>query len=969
MRMRKLLLTTVLCSGLMAGASTNCQAQANSTETLNPNSDWAVSQLAASQIGGQPYCALARRFNNNMILTMARNSRDEGSVAIDFQQSRLNSGQTYYVTLDPGFGKERAFNVRPVSGRALVIRMGKDYEFTDAMNKSGKLKIDVSGKTYAFNLPSLSNGERRLGECLAQLIEPAAGPGAVQSMTPLPAAPVQSSYIPASASAPPRPAGPGASTTVAPLPVSDSPDSAAHGNDIDKLREENTRLRNALERERRVYEDRYMQDSQGSSVSAELNEKIRLLEMENKQLKQQVSYQPAPEPQNCPTPDTAALDSIKKQLAALQDENSHLKAAASAQSSSGDELAQLRDENLSLKQDLAAMKTRNAMLEQQIAANKTAAAANTANTADIQDLQARLDKLQEENQKLKADNASYAKGGADVPVSLAQLRSVEEQLRHVQGERDKLRQQISDVNQGKRKDLLDISSKNWDLEQATRRFNEAEREIERLGRQLEDEKTKCATDKKKLEYMLFDPTVAKKEQISKLVDLEGKVKTAQATLDDQKSSYEQKLASLQKQSEAAQQSMNIQKAEYDQKMAVLKQEIASRGQASDATKQRVAALEKQLAQKAAEAKDTETQIAMLQSKVEQARTSASQQASSQLVAIRQERDELAQQKTDVDAENKRLNDTIALLEKQLDTVQASAADAQQAVNDPAKDQKIAQLQQENATLSSQRDRLEHERSMLEDKQGQLTDKIASLEAALSNIQTAAGGPASLPDPVASEPVPTKTYKMSSTGHMQQYPKPATPQAQQAPAPQYNEAQQLEQQEQYQSFGKSVQKSVEPAVAPSSAKLMSASALKSILDQAQVPVQGKIKKVDSGKGDIVAYSWDTGVLFGSAEQRPLGSADQFDKLAQSYIQQTKSRCQGDFAAVPVTDTSSGGTRISAYEIACVNGGDGAAASLVFHSDGKVFTTIAHETGLNSMDTAMDVRDRLVGTLMQGRIVSR
>src|SRR5690606_21487595 len=99
-------------------------------------------------------------------------------------------------------------------------------------------------------------------------------------------------------------------------------------------------------------------------------------------------------------------------------------------------------------------------------------------------------------------------------------------------------------------------------------------------------------------------------------------------------------------------------------------------------------------------------------------------------------------------------------------------------------------------------------------------------------------------------------------------------------------------------------------------------------------------------DFVAYSWDADQLFGSAEQMQMSAASQFDDLVGRYLEKTKARCMGDFAAVPVLSEKSGTLRVSSYEIACVSGRGGASASLVFYNDGKRFTAIAHETGLDN-----------------------
>ncbi len=785
---RKWFLTTVVCSGLFIAGGMANKAMAQTSMVLQPNSNWAVSKLEATQVGGTPYCALAQRFNNDLILTLARNSHDEGSVAIDFQKVALNNSQSYAVTLKPGFDQNRFFNVRPVSGKALVIRLGKDYAFHDALSRSGQLEVDISGESYNFNLPDLSEGQKKLTECLVNLVEPAAG----TSSAPITPMPPQKSYTTASSD-----------NNISSPPAKSAPPA------LQAMREENMRLRNALERERRIYEDRYMHESQGSNMTAEINEKIRILEMENTQLKQQLAYSPAPppvEPLSCPKPDNKISKEIKN------------------------ELSLLRDDNLRLKQGIAAQKAKQALLERQLT-EKTASdtSGEAAKDAIMVRLRTHVRQLEEENRALKAASAT---GAIDTTsVSLAQVRSLEEQLRYVQQDRDKLLGQIESVAQGKEGKLLNISSDNWNLEQASRRFNEAEREIRRLGRELEEQRTHCAMEKKNLEYMLFDPEIAKEEQISKLIQLEK-----------QNIEFEGKVTVLE-----------LEQIEYEQKVLLLEQDIAANSNNNTPS-------------------EYTARIAMLETELEESRLAALQNTAptAEFNAIRQERD------------------------------------------------------------------------MLADQKNQLSMEVASLESVLASIQTSTGTPASPPPPVMAEPV-----SLQNDNNVAYYNEQETYQYQ-AAAPR-------------------------AAIAPTATvgNLITATALKAILDQAQVPVQGPISQAEGTAEDsnFVAYSWDTGTSFGSAEQQPLGNINRFDELAHNYLENTRSRCQGDFAAVPVMAEQAGAMRVSSYEIACINAQGGASASVVFYNDGNLFTTIAHEAGLEGMDGAMDIRDRLVNLLMQTQIASR
>ncbi len=94
---------------------------------------------------------------------------------------------------------------------------------------------------------------------------------------------------------------------------------------------------------------------------------------------------------------------------------------------------------------------------------------------------------------------------------------------------------------------VDISTDNWDLERATMRYNEAERQIKRLGRELAKERARAAAEKEELQAMLFDPQVTSQQQIAKLAELEEQLSEAQIKLAEQKLRFEERIRTLESQ--------------------------------------------------------------------------------------------------------------------------------------------------------------------------------------------------------------------------------------------------------------------------------------------------------------------------------------------------------------------------------------------------------------------------------------
>ncbi len=161
--------------GLMAASGAVVpQAQAQKGIALQPATQWAVNKIEASD-GQNGYCAMARRFRPNTILTFARNSAEEASFALDFQTPKFRQGDAMEVLLDPGAGQQRAFEVYPVSNQAFVIRLGADGAFFSALEKTGYLRVEFGEKSYNFDLADIDVGQMRLASCVADAIMPAAG--------------------------------------------------------------------------------------------------------------------------------------------------------------------------------------------------------------------------------------------------------------------------------------------------------------------------------------------------------------------------------------------------------------------------------------------------------------------------------------------------------------------------------------------------------------------------------------------------------------------------------------------------------------------------------------------------------------------------------------------------------------------------------------------------------------------------
>lgn len=908
MHIRNLLLSGVVF-GSVAMMSSASWAQTAPKVVYKPQGEWAVTRMAAKGPGKDPYCTMARRFGENTILTFARNAKDETSLAMDFPPNTLAKGQSYYVTLDAGSNEKRAFDVTPVSDKAMVIRLGQDMKFHDALNSTGVLNVDVAGLQFEFDVPDMAKGHQDLGGCVTSIIEPAAGMSAklsqAEPMKMAEAAPVEAA--PLKEIVPVADDGQivrRASDDILAAPITNSmPDNMpstmpetspmprmneAQTSEAEALREENMRLKNALERERRAYEDRAMTESSGSSQVSEVMEKLKLLEKENSDLKYQVADARSGAPQ------TASVSPAS---------------CAPGDASQAGEISMLREENARLKSDMAVQKT--AMTQLEMKAGQAGEGNAAADNAAVSRMQSRIDELLAQNSQLQTDvmsaqaSASAAAVKSDGSISISQLRSVEAQLQAVEQERDNLRAQIEKVGAGKEEDLIKLSGSDWTLEQATRRYNEAEREIRRLGGQLEQAHTQCSTEKKEIEYMLFDPEIATQEQISRLMTLETEVNAAKAELgkkdaevSDKMGAYEEQLAKLQAELDAAKSSST--------EVAALKNELT-------VSKQTAAEKEK-LAMRVAEL---------------EAERSRSEISESERLSL-QERVSMLE------------NEKVALEQKLMAAIQPAGGAARVGIErmpPQAAEPVMAQTVDVEPVVAVP------------------TQAPVELAAYASSSKLSAGAVSSRDDSIYSAPVVALAPKSAVASDSFVTTKDVVEPVIQAAA--------LEA-----SMSDHVTSQVAQPVAVPSSNLVTAEALSSQLRQAGLALSGDVKKADNVSGPgFVAYSWNASGLFGSAEQKPMANAEQFMTMVNQYLDKTKSRCTGDFAASPVPTQSVAGVQVASYEIACIGADSaGATAALVFYGKDGLFTTVAHEASMDTMDVAMDARDRIVASLSSGKVTN-
>ena len=345
--MRPLFLCTAAACSLLMGVL-SASVQAKEVPSLSPTSGWAVNRITDAAGASGPYCALAREYENGTVVSLGRNTDGEYSLAVDFQKDRFDTGRAYSIMVQPAPGQARAFELAAATNRAMVVRLGRDSGFFQALQSSQNLKVDISGTAYTFSMPDIARGESDLQACVGSL-QPG---GAKTAARPAPEQPeVQKAGIQKTDTQKPD-SLPSATAATLNRDVLNqdllNADAGSVSGDFSarklsvpgrvsrsrhspvSLEEENKRLKTALEEERQRYETALTQGVESNKV-AEMEEKVRLLEKENRAL-QARSSAPAPVPAARPSPsvpqlepDTAQIAGLEQKIRKIETENTALR--------------------------------------------------------------------------------------------------------------------------------------------------------------------------------------------------------------------------------------------------------------------------------------------------------------------------------------------------------------------------------------------------------------------------------------------------------------------------------------------------------------------------------------------------------------------------------------------------------------------------------------------------------------------
>ena len=692
--------------------------------TLAPRTDWSLTKIDRTAEGGKSYCTLSRKYDNGVVLSLARNQAEEYSLAVDFQKDVFKPGESLKINLQPGPGQIRAYDMMPSSEKAVVIRLGWDTGFFDALNASQKMKVRIGDQGYSFPMPQIANGQDKLKSCMEEL------------------------QIAAKGGAPAKPT----TDVLAAAPTAGASDFAA--SKIESRTAQMASAKEEVEAQEKAVLENFARSIEAREPSLT---KEKTQEPAQRTAKAEVTQTPPKKPENIDARNAAreeagrvaAITSIspaagqadgvaakaeKEKAAALQRELDTLAAANAA-------LKKKKDEELAKSaQQIESLKRQNSdelsKTSEQLEVLKNKNQADLTRSAEqITALQARLNQIAKENDALKAQSAQPS---PQAQQRLAEMADEQKQLeeRLVAAESEKAMLSVEQVNLATR--TAELEKRNAELAEALRQTEQKMAEASSLASQKSDQQVKTLQARlseivAENERLKEQSKTAQKTEAEKL-KLEASLKETQQKADaaarasaDLKA-MQDRVATMEAEKAASIAAIEAENAALKEKAQTISPDAQKKIDAAEAEKK---ALEAKLA-------DAQKQAAEAKAKAEAAHQLAMQQPESGAAGmtplpVSAEQSEMLEK---TQAEKKALEEKVAALEKTL------AETATQAGGDTNTQIQIKQLEAKNAqleeALKSAQTRIAEAALNTEGKAiRKITELESKLEAAQSDNKTLA----------------------------------------------------------------------------------------------------------------------------------------------------------------------------------------------------------------------------------------
>lgn len=570
-----------------------------------PAKAWNItaSPVVEAASGGKN-CTIGNEFNNGFIMELSGSSAGIENLNINFIQPAFEAGETYDVSLTVPGSISKSVTGQAVQGEILSVNVAGQADLYSALRTAGVLDVRLTDNVFRFYMTGFADSMKRFDECVGGAKAPAApqpeqikeaAAEAPQEIAPeeeaVPVASIKTEdgRVVVDLTKPPafdtNAAEQKSTETVSPRVTSHNisedvyempfeaqqmeagvkaPGSASQKEEINWAQTSEDAKEGIEQAEGSVADEKI-----SSGVSGALNGKKperggykRLSERLAEEMK---SLAPPPAPSasapGMPAPAAPAAVAVESAPPAM-------KASSQVQAASAAAIAAAKEEKSSddgiqatyIPEDKSAEKP---IEKETINFNQPAPDSAEDNVKSFSSPEMKINRR---STKVETDltglsdvepssskdeepfqSTRFESGKTSDTAMRDKIVELEKMIRELNRENENLEGDLKGALQQSKNEQASVSSENWNLERATMRYNEAERQIERLGQQLQRERATCETESRKLENMLFDPEVTDQKQMERLTTLEREIEAAKAEQDDQRRQYEERIRLLEDQ--------------------------------------------------------------------------------------------------------------------------------------------------------------------------------------------------------------------------------------------------------------------------------------------------------------------------------------------------------------------------------------------------------------------------------------
>ena len=153
---------------------------ATSSQAVTPSSLGTLKQIDKWKVGivdpeGQSFCAMVNKFDQNVGLAFAMSPEGYGSVAVDVSTAQFTPGETYQVSLSANGAKAGTYSGRATSVRSVVVQVGQNTKFYDALKSNASLGVGLPQFDAQFTLVKFGPSYRQLVDCAQTLTSGVSG--------------------------------------------------------------------------------------------------------------------------------------------------------------------------------------------------------------------------------------------------------------------------------------------------------------------------------------------------------------------------------------------------------------------------------------------------------------------------------------------------------------------------------------------------------------------------------------------------------------------------------------------------------------------------------------------------------------------------------------------------------------------------------------------------------------------------